>query len=182
MCSQRRNACSPLGVMRSSRSRCLALSSWCRVPNCPSQESICQPQCSLSRNRSLDQTFPEQKRRCPWKVRGGSGRAPFSCSPPSWAADGRRQAAAAPKRPPKSWPIRGRLLVPAPPAWTLTSFKGNPFSEARAPGLSEGSASARLLPASGHVSHIAGELGTNQPVSYASLVSCVLLLDRQARK
>jgi hypothetical protein len=36
-------------------------------------------------------------RLCPWKVRGGSGRAPFSCSPPCWAADGRRVAATAPR-------------------------------------------------------------------------------------
>jgi hypothetical protein len=44
---------------------------------------------------------------CPWKVSGGSGRAPFSCSPPFGAADARRKAAAAPRRPPKPWLIRG---------------------------------------------------------------------------
>ena len=67
-------------------------------------------------------------RLCPWKVRGGSCRAPFSCSPPFWAAAARRQADAAAARwqtaaassahrqPPNSWPIRGGLLVPASPA------------------------------------------------------------------
>jgi len=38
-----RRAPSPFGVTRSFQSRGLALLSWCRVPNCPSQESICEP-------------------------------------------------------------------------------------------------------------------------------------------
>ena len=54
---------------------------------------------------------------CPWKSRVSRGRAPFSCDPPSWEADARRQAATAPRRAPKSWLIRVRLLEPAPPAW-----------------------------------------------------------------
>jgi hypothetical protein len=35
------------------------------------------------------------------------------------AAAPRRLSAAAPRRPPKSWPIRGGMLVPAQQAWTL---------------------------------------------------------------
>jgi hypothetical protein len=77
----------------------------------------------------LNQDFQEQK--CssaalvpvqyPWKSRVSRGPAPFECCPPSGAAAARRQAAAAPRRVPKLWLIRVRLLVPAPPAWTINT-------------------------------------------------------------